>query len=110
MFTQLLLMTQSLKPRPVYKKQVTRKTKTMTEQTRPSLQEPYVQSHLSDIQLISRDALLNDFKKRMEINNREVSYAWADFKKVLTEANKLASPYVNKAVTKVKDFRSNLSS
>ena len=116
------MTTKSLKPRPqlpqsydeaeaLYKKagkvlgkpkkRTVTKTKTMTEQTRPSLPKPYVQSHLSDIQLISREALLNDFKRRMEINNREVSYAWGDFKNVLTKVNKLASPYVNKAITKV---------
>ena len=103
-------MTTSLKPRPVYKKQVTRKTKTMTEQTTPSLETlTKVQSHHPDIQLIERNALWEDFKNRVKINNYEVSQAMKDLKKVITETNKLASPYVNKAVTKVKDFRSNLS-
>tara|TARA_R100000781_G_scaffold68550_1_gene43171 strand:+ start:1000 stop:1371 length:372 start_codon:yes stop_codon:yes gene_type:complete len=83
------------------KKRTTTKYKTMTEQkplvndtinkvkSLPSLPEPYVQSHLSDIQLISRDALLKDFKNRMEINNRELGYAWGDFKNVLTQAKEL---------------------
>ena len=95
------MTTTSLKPRPVRKKRTTTKYKTMTEQkplvndtinkvkSLPSLPEPYVQSHLSDIQLISRDALLKDFKNRMEINNREIGYAWGDFKNVLTQAKEL---------------------
>ena len=63
----------------------------MTEQTTPSLETlTKVQSHLPDVQLIDRNAL------------------WEDLKKVVIETNKLASPYVNKAVDKVKDFRSNL--
>ena len=104
-------MTTSLKPRPVYKKQVTRKTKTMTEQTTPSLETlTKVQSHLPNVQLIDRNALWEDFKNRVKINNYEVTQAMKDLKKVVTETHKLASPYVNKAVTKVKDFRSNLSS
>jgi len=99
-------MSSTLKPKPVYKQQVIRKSKTMTEQTKPSLSTPYVQSHLSDIQLIERNALWEDFKNRMKINNREVGYAMQDLKKVVAETHKLASPYVNKAVDKVKDFRS----
>ena len=100
-------MTTSLKPRPVYKKQVTRKTKTMTEQTTPSLETlTKVQSHLPDVQLIDRNALWEDFKNRVKINNYEVSQAMKDLKNVITETNKLASPYVNKAVTKVKALRS----
>ncbi len=103
-------MTTSLKPRPVYKKQVTRKTKTMTEQTTPSLETlTKVQSHLPDVQLIDRNALWEDFTNRMKINNYEVSQAMKDLKKVVTETHKLASPYVDKAVVKVKDFKSNLS-
>ena len=103
-------MTTSLKPRPVYKKQVTRKTKTMTEQTTPSLETlTKVQSHLPDVQLKDRNALWEDFKNRVKINNYEVTQAMKDLKKVITETNRLASPYVNKAVVKVKDFRSNLS-
>ena len=99
-------MSQTLKPKPVYKKQVIRKSKTMTEQTKPSLPTPYVQSHLSDIQLIERNALWEDFKNRMKINNREVGYAMEDLKKVVAETHRLASPYVNKAVDKVKALRS----
>ena len=83
-------MTQTLKPRPVYKKQVVTKKKT-TEQPKslPSLPKPYVQSHLSDIILIEREALLNDFKNRMTINNREIGYVWGDFKTVLTKVKEL---------------------
>ena len=83
----------------------------MTEQPTPSLETlTKVQSHLPEYQLIDRNALWEDFKNRMKINNYEVSQAMKDLKKVVIETNKLASPYVNKAVTKVKDFRSNLSS
>ena len=83
----------------------------MTEQSTPSTQTlTKVQSHLPDIQLIDRNALWEDFNNRMKINNYEVSQAMKDLKKLVTETHKLASPYVNKAVNKVKDFRSNLSS
>jgi len=90
-------MTQTLKPRPVYKKQVVTKQKT-TEQPKslPSLPKPYVQSHLSDIQLIEREALLNDFKNRMTINNREIGYAWGGFKTVLTKVKELINKATNK--------------
>ena len=81
----------------------------MTEQTTPSLETlTKVQSHLPDIQLIDRNALWDDFKNRVKINNYEVSQAMEDLKKVVTEPHKLASPYVNKAVDKVQNFRSNL--
>ncbi len=102
-------MTAQLKPKPIRKKRVSTsyKPKTMTEQTArtqtpaslPSLPKPYVQSHLSDIQLISRDALLNDFKNRMKINNREIGYAWSDFKDVV----KATQPYISKVVNYSKD-------
>ena len=96
----------TLKPKPVYKKTVTKKT--MTEQ-KPTLQTlTKVQSHLPDVQLIDRNALWEDFKQRVKINNYEVSQAMEDLKKVVTKTHKFASPYVDKAVTKVKDFRSNL--
>ena len=108
LFTQLLLMTTSLKPRPVYKKRTITK-KTMTEQTKPSLETlTKVQSHLPDVQLIDRNALWEDLKNRVKINNYECRQAMKDLKKVVAETNKLASPYVNKAVAKVQDFRSNL--
>ena len=103
-------MTTSLKPRPKYKRRTTTQ-RTMTEQTTPSLETlTKVQSHLPDVQLIDRNALWEDLKNRVKINNYEVTQAMKDLKKVVTETHKLASPYVNKAVTKVKDFRSNLSS
>ena len=82
----------------------------MTEQSSTPQTLTKVQSHLEDIQLIERNALWEDFKNRMKINNYEVSQAMSDLKKVVTETHKLASPYVDKAVVKVKDFRSNLSS
>ena len=95
----------TLKPKPVYKKTVNKKT--MTEQTKPPLQTlTKVQSHLPDVQLIERDALWEEFRNRMKINNYEVSEAMKDLKKVVNQTHKLASPYVNKAVDKVKSFRS----
>ena len=63
----------------------------MTEQTKPSLPTPYVQSHLSDIQLIDRNALWEDFKNRLKINNREVGYAMQDLKKVVNQTKELYS-------------------
>ena len=99
-------MSQTLKPRPKYQQRTTRK-KTMTEQTSQSLRTlTKVQSHLPDVQLIERNALWEDFKNRMKINNIEVSQAMQDLKKVVTETHKLASPYVNKAVGKLDEFRS----
>ena len=82
----------------------------MTEQKPPSLETlTKVQSHLPDVQLIDRNALWEDLKNRVKINNYEVTQAMKDLKNVVIETNKLASPYVNKAMVKVKDFRSNLS-
>ena len=95
-----------LKPRPTR----TRKKK-VTEQTYPSKvtitkEEPItltkVKSHLPNIQLISRDALWEDFRNRLKINNYEVSEALKDLKKVV----KASQPYVDKAVNKVKELRS----
>ena len=81
----------------------------MTEQTTPSLETlTKVQSHLPDVQLIDRNALWEDFKQRVKINNYEVSQAMEDLKKVVTNNHMFASPYVDKAVVKVRDFRSNL--
>ena len=97
--------TKTLKPRPVRKKR-----KTMTEQTYESKvtiteQTPVtltkVQSHLPDIQLIDRNALWEDFQNRLKINNYEVREAMADLNKVV----KQMKPYVDQAVTKVKEFR-----
>ena len=81
----------------------------MTEQTTPSLETlTKVQSHLPDVQLIDRNALWEDLRNRIKINNYEVSQAMEDLKKVVTKTHKFASPYVDKAVVKVRDFRSNL--
>ena len=105
MFTHCLTMSTTLKPRPVYKKQVVRKSKTMTEQTSTPTTLTKVQSHLPDVQLIERDALWEDFKNRMKINNYEVSVALKDLKQVVDETHKLALPYVDKAVKRVNEFR-----
>ena len=104
LFTQLFIMTAQLKPKPIRKKRVSSSTyKTMTEQTTPSLETlTKVQSHLPDVQLIDRNALWEDFKNRMKINNYEVSHAMEDLKKVVNHTHKLALPYVDKAVKYVK--------
>ena len=103
MFTQLLTMsTKTLKPKPRYK----RTTTTMTEQSTPSTQTlTKVQSHLPDVQLIDRNALWDDFNNRMKINNYEVSKALEDLRKVVDQTHKLALPYVDKAINKVKELR-----
>ena len=80
----------TLKPKPVYKKTVTKKT--MTEQTKPPLQTlTKVQSHLPDVQLIERDALWEEFRNRMKINNYEVKAAMADLKQVVHKTKELYS-------------------
>ena len=112
------MTTTSLKPRPIRKKRTTTKYKTMTEQT-PLVNDTInkqtshsletitkVQSHLPDIQLISRDALLNDFKNRVKINNYEVGQAMEDLKKVVEATYKFSTPYVERVAAKVKEFRS----
>ena len=71
---------------------------TITEQTPVTLTK--VQSHLPEYQLISRDALWEDFQSRLKINNYEINQAMEDLKKVV----KASQPYVDKAVTKVKEL------
>ena len=92
----------TLKPRPVYKKTVTTKKKTMTEQSSTPQTLTKVQSHLPEVQLIERNALWDDFKNRMKINNREVGYAMKQLKDVVHQTHKFALPYVDKAVKYVK--------
>ena len=72
---------------------------TITKQTPVTLTK--VQSHLPDIQLIDRNALWEDFQNRLKINNYEINQAMEDLKKVV----KASQPYVDKVVTKVKEFR-----
>ncbi len=95
--------TKTLKPRPVRKRK-----KTMTEQTYESkvtitkevpVTLTKVQSHLPEIQLIDRNALWEDFQNRLKINNYEVREAMADLNKVVKQMR----PYVDQAVTKVKE-------
>ena len=83
------------KPSTIYSGKTVITKKTMTEQTKPSLPTPYVQSHLSDIQLIDRNALWEDFKNRMKINNREVGYAMQDLKQVVNKTKELYSKVRN---------------
>jgi hypothetical protein len=77
--------TTQLKPRPVRKR-----TKKMTEQLKvviPTESTPVtltkVQSHLPEIQVIDRDALWEDFKNRVKINNYELKEAMKDLKSVV---------------------------
>ena len=72
---------------------------TITEQTPITLTK--VQSHLPEVQLIDRNALWDDFRNRMKINNYEVRQAMTELKDVV----KATQPYVEKVVTKVKEFR-----
>ena len=64
----------------------------MTEQTYPSKvtitkEEPItltkVKSHLPDIQLIDKDALWEDFRNRVKINNYELKEVMKDLKSVV---------------------------
>ena len=62
----------------------------MTEQTKSTPQTlTKVQSHLPDIQLIERNALWEDFKNRMKINNYEVNEALKDLKNVVNKTKDL---------------------
>ena len=47
-----------------------------------------VQSQLPDVQLISRDALWEDFQNRVKINNYEVKEVFKDLKSVVDLLNK----------------------
>ena len=104
------MTTAQLKPRPVHKRK-TSSLKTMTEHAtrkQPPASEPSldtitkVQSHLPDVQLIERNALWEDFKNRMKINNYEVSEAMKQLRDVVNHTHKIALPYVDKAVKYVK--------
>ena len=98
------MSTSTLKPRPVYKKQtVTTKRKTMTEQ-RPTVTK--IESHLPEHHLISRDALWEDFKTRMSINNYEVTEAMRQLKEVVDRTHEVVLPTVDKAVSKFKEYTS----
>ena len=72
---------------------------TITEQTPVTLTK--VQSHRPEVQLIDRNAVWDDFRNRMKINNYELKQAMEDLKGVV----RATQPYVEKAVTKVKEFR-----
>ena len=52
-----------------------------TEQTPVTITK--VQSQLPDVQLIDRDALCEDFKNRVKINNYELKEAMNDLKSVV---------------------------
>ena len=85
-------MSTTLKPKPVYKQQVIRKSKTMTEQSSPSSPTlTKVQSHLPDVYLIERDALWNDMQQRIKIHNYECKTALEDLKKVVNQTKELYS-------------------
>ena len=68
----------------------------MTEQTKPPLQTlTKVQSHLPDVQLIEREALWEEFRNRMKINNYEVKAAMSDLKQVVNKTKELYSKVRN---------------
>ena len=78
----------------------------MTEQPSTLQTLTKVKSHHPDIQLIERNALWEDFKNRVKINNYEVSQAMKDLKEVVNQTHKVALPYVDKAVNKFNELRS----
>jgi len=100
------MTTAQLKPKPIRKKRGSSSViKQMTEQTKPSLQTlTKVQSHLPNVQLIERNALWEDFKNRIKINNYEVSEAMKQLVNVVNQTHKVMLPYVDKAVDKVKEL------
>ena len=75
----------------------------MTEQ-RPTVTK--VPSHLPEHHLISRDALWEDFKTRMSINNYEVTEAMRQLKEVVNRTHEVVLPTVDKAVSKFKEYTS----
>jgi len=78
----------TLKPKPVYKKTVIKKT--MTEQTKPDTATiTKVNSHLPDITLIDRNDLWDDFRNRIKINNYEVKEAMKDLHNVVNKTKAL---------------------
>ena len=75
-----------LKPRPVRKARAKKMTEPLkvvipTEQTPVTITK--VPSQLDDVQLIDRDALWEDFKNRVKINNYELKEAMNDLKSVV---------------------------
>ena len=77
---------------------------TITEQTPVTLTK--VQSQLPDVQLISRDALWEDFKTRLSINNYEVTEAMKQLKDVVHQTHKVVLPIVDETLSKLKKFTS----
>ena len=88
-------MSTTLKPRPVYKKQVVRKSKTMTEQSSTPQTVTKVKSHLDDIYLIEREQLWNDLQQRVKIHNYECRTALEDLKNVVNKTKELYSKVRN---------------
>jgi len=81
----------TLKPKPVYKKTVTKKT--MTEQPKHTITK--VKSHLEDVYLIEREVLWEDFKNRVRINNYECKQAFNDLKGVVNKTKELYNKVKN---------------
>ena len=111
------MTTATLSPLPKRKRgRPAKRKRTMTEQITtanvvlPKEDQPVtitkVQSHLPDVQLIDRNALWEDFQNRIKINNYECKQAMEDLKHVVKQTHELASPYINKAVNKVREMRS----
>ena len=90
------MSTQTLKPRPIRKKKRTPIIKQMTEQSSTPQTLTKVQSHLPEYQLIDRNALWEDFKNRVKINNYEVKEAFADLKNVVNKTKEVYSKVTTK--------------
>ena len=100
------MTTATLKPRPVRKKYKTTTYKPMTEQTSTLQTVTKVQSHLPEYQLLDRNALWDDFRTRIKINNYEVTEALKQLKEVVNKTHEVMLPYVDQAVDRFNDFRS----
>ena len=101
------MTTATLSPLPKRKRgRPAKRKRTMTEQITtanvvlPKENQPVtitkVQSHLPDVQLIERDALWEEFRNRMKINNYEVKAAMDDLKQVVNRTKELYSKVKSK--------------
>ena len=102
----ITMTTATLKPRPVRKKYKTTTYKPMTEQTSTLQTVTKVQSHLPEYQLLDRNALWDDFRTRIKINNYEVTEALKQLKEVVNKTHEVMLPYVDQAVDRFNEFRS----
>jgi hypothetical protein len=104
--------TVALAAKPVRKRRTRAKsttTKTMKEQTKvtpikdaitPAVVTNYPLTK-PDVELLSNEVLLQDFKNRMAIHHYEIQEAWRDYNYVV---DNYVKPITNKVITKVKDL------